>query len=153
MIDDWSMKRSIGALAWVSISQYFVVEEIVRRGWTLPYSRRTNYVSDLGARFCGPFYGREICSPGHNWMNLTFGLVGAAIILGAVLLRPAVPTLLRRPLPALYLAGGAGSVLVGLFPLDTVRPLHAIGAGMFLVSTHLAHVTRRRRAPHGAAGR
>ena len=82
------MNKAVGgALAWVSISHYFVVEELVRRGWTLPYDRRTNFISDLGALTCGTYKGREICSPDHVWMNLSFGAVGVAMPVGAVLLR------------------------------------------------------------------
>lgn len=134
------MKRAAGALAWVSISQYFVVEEVVRRGWTLPYSRRTNFISDLGAVTCGTYKGREICSPDHVWMNVSFGLVGTAIGVGAVLLHAAAPELLTRPVLALYAVGGVGSALVGLFPEDTVGPLHVLGAGMFFVGSNLGHV-------------
>lgn len=151
------MKRAAGALAWVSISQYFVVEEIVRRGWTLPYSRRTNFISDLGAVTCGRYEGREVCSPDHVWMNVSFGLVGTAIGVGAVLLHAAAPELLTRPVLVLYAAGGVGSALVGLFPEDTVGPLHVLGAGMFFVGSNLGHVvlgsrlSRRRSRAYGLA--
>lgn len=150
------MNRPVGgALVWVSVAHFFVVEELIRRSSAVPYSRRTNYVSDLGATTCGPYFDRAICSPDHVWMNLSFGLVGGAIILGAVLLAPVTPDLLRSPLPAFFVAGGVGAVLVGLFPLDTVRPMHALGAGMFLVGTNLAHallgwrLIRRRSRPYG----
>lgn len=157
MLDDGAMKRAIGALSWVSIAQYFVVEEIVRRGWTLPYSRRTNFISDLGAVSCGDYKGREVCSPDHVWMNVSFGAVGAAVGLGAVLLRVAAPDVITRPVLALYAAGGVGSVLVGLFPEDTVGALHVLGAGMFFVGSGLGHVLlgsrlrRRRSQPYGIA--
>jgi len=151
------MNRALnGALAWLSVAHFFVVEELVRRSWPVPYSRRANYLSDLGATTCGPYFGRQICSPDHVWINVSFGLVGGAIILGAVLLRPVASDLLMPPLLTLYLVGGLGSVLVGLFPLDTVRPLHALGGGLFFGGTNLAHVllgarlVRRGARPYGA---
>lgn len=146
-----------GALAWSSVAQLFVVEELTRRSWTLPYSRRSNYVSDLGATTCGPHFGRELCSPNHEWINLSFGVVGGAIVLGAVLLRPGAPDLLRQPLPVLYVASGAGAALIGAFPLDTNRPMHALGASLFLGGTNLAHVLlgarlhRHHARPYGLA--
>ena len=127
-----------GATVWITVAQFFVMEELVRRGWSIPYSRRTNYVSDLGATECGPYFDRKICSPDHVWMNLSFCLVGVAIIVGTMLLVPA-GGLLRAPMPVFYVTGGVGAVLVGLFQLDVARPVHALGAGMFLVGTHLAH--------------
>lgn len=135
------MSRTVGgALVWFSVIHFFLVEELVRRTWTVPYSWQTNYVSDLGATTCGPYFDREICSPGHAWMNLSFGLVGIAIILGAMLLAPTARDLFGRPLLPLYVVGGVGAVLVGLFPLDTIRPMHALSAGLLFASTNLAHV-------------
>lgn len=148
--------RTAGALAWVSITQYFVTEELVRRGWSLPYSRRTNFISDLGAVSCGTHGGREVCSPDHLWMNVSFGLVGVAIPLGAALVRSVAPEVMSRPMVALYSAGGVGSLLVGLFPEDTVGALHVLGAGAFFVGANLGHVLlgrrlRRRHRPYGTA--
>jgi hypothetical protein len=129
-----------GAIAWLSVAQFFVVEELIQRRSAVPYDRRTNYVSDLGATQCGRYFDRTICSPDHLWMNVSFGLVGAAIILGAVLVRPVVPALAGSPLPWLYAAAGVGAMIVGLFPLDTVRFMHAAGAGIFLVGANLGHL-------------
>jgi len=161
MPDDGAMNRAmVGGLAWASIAHYFVVEEVVRRGWSLPYSRRTNVISDLGAVTCGTYEGREICSPDHVWINVSFALVGVAAGVGAVLVRTVAPDLITRPALALYAAGGVGSVLVGLFPEDTIGPLHGLGAGMFFVGANLGHVllgwrlrrhTRPGARPYGTA--
>lgn len=138
------MRRArAGPLTWLTPAHFFVVEELVLRGWIPlagPYSRRTDFLSDLGAVRCGPYRGRQICSPDHVWMNLSFGLVGAAIGLGAVLLRRSTPELVTRPVVVLYLVGGAGSAMVGLFPEDTGGQLHVVGAGAFFVGAHLGHV-------------
>ncbi len=161
MPDDGAMNRAmVGGLAWASIAHYFVVEEVVRRGWSLPYSRQTNVISDLGAVTCGTYEGREICSPDHVWINVSFALVGVAAGVGAVLVRTVAPDLITRPALALYAAGGVGSVLVGLFPEDTIGPLHGLGAGMFFGGANLGHVllgwrlrrhTRPGARPYGTA--
>lgn len=152
------MRRALGgALAWLSVGHFFVVEELARRSLTLPYSRRTNYLSDLGATTCGPYLDRAICSPDHAWINVSLGVVGGGMVVGAILLRPIAPDLLRQPLSTLYVAGGVGSALVGVFPLDTDRSLHALGAGVFFVGTNLAHLLlgsrlyRRRQHAYGIA--
>jgi len=135
------MNRTVvGGLAWLSLAQYFVVEELVRRGWTLPYSRRANAISDLGAVTCGTYEGRAICSPGHVWMNVSFASVGVAVVVGAVLWRTTGRALITPPVLALYAAAGAGSVLVGLFPEDTGGWVHAIGAGLFFVGASIGHL-------------
>ena len=135
------MNRAVaGGLAWASIAQFFVVEELTRRGSTLPYGRTTHYISDLGAVTCGTYEGREICSPDHVWINGSFVLVGAAIAAGAVLVRAAAPDGVTPAVLASYAAAGAGSVLTGLFPLDTAYAPHVLGAGLFFVGASLGHV-------------
>ena len=134
-----------GAIAWLSVVQFFVVEELIRRRSTVPYDRRTNYVSDLGATRCGRYLNRTICSPDYVWMNLSFVLVGATIILGVVLIRPALPVLVGLPTSACYAVAGIGAMIVGLFPIDTVRLVHATGAGVFLVAINLGHLDLSRR--------
>lgn len=130
----------VGALAWLSLAHFFVVEELVRRGWTLPYSRQDNFLSDLGAVTCGTYKGRQVCSPDHAWINLSFGIVGAGIVLGAVVFHSVLPELVSRPVLALYAAGGVGSALVGVFPEDTIGWLHVLAAGTFFVGANLGHV-------------
>ncbi len=125
---------------WLSIAHYFVVEELVQRAWTLPYSRRTNVISDLGALTCGPYGDRVICSPAHGWINGSFALVGAAAGVGAVILRSAAPKLITRAVLASYAAAGAGSVLVATFPEDTISSLHVVGATGYFVGANLGHL-------------
>jgi len=133
-------RETAGGLAWASIAQFFVVEELTRRGWTPPYSRTTSFISDLGAVTCGTYDGREICSPHHVWINGSFVLVGVAIATGAVLVRSASPELVTPLVLVSYAAAGAGPVLTGLFPLDTAYGPHALGAGLFFVGASLGHV-------------
>ena len=144
----------VGGLAWLSIVQYFVVEELVRQGWSLPYSRQSNYISDLGAVGCGTYEGRTVCSPDHVWMNVSFALVGVAIMIGAVLARSGARSPLTPLVVGLYVAAGAGSVLVGLFPEDTNGALHGLGAALFFLAASLGHILlglRLRRTTAGSA--
>ena len=77
-----------GALALLSVLQYFVAEAAVIGAWAgqQPYSRRTGYISDLGAVGCGVFDGRDVCSPAHVLMNASFVVQGIGMMVGALLL-------------------------------------------------------------------
>ena len=81
-----------GALAKLSVLQYFVAESAVIGAWagSEPYSRRTGYISDLGALACGDFSGRDVCSPAHLLMNVSFVVQGLGMIVGALLLGSAL---------------------------------------------------------------
>lgn len=130
----------VGGAAWVSIAQFFVVEELVRRSWTLPYSRSADYISDLGAVTCGTYKGRQVCSPDHAAMNASFVVLGVAVVVGAALLGTAARELLTAPGLGLYAAAGVGCALVGLFPEDAGGSIHPIGAALFFVGASLGHV-------------
>lgn len=101
--------------------------------WTVPYSRRDDYISDLGVLRCpGSVDGRLVCSPWHTVMNTSFVVQGLLIATGAVLLRPlwrqTATAALPRATTALLVIAGAGVTVVGLAPEDTVGPLHVAGA-------------------------
>src|SRR6478609_10990099 len=82
----------VGALAKLSVLQYFVAESAVIGAWAAPepYSRRSGYISDLGASACGDFSGRDVCSPAHLLMNLSFVVQGLGMVVGALLLGSAL---------------------------------------------------------------
>ena len=149
----------IGALALLSVLQYFVAEAAVIGAWAgpEPYSRRTGYISDLGAVGCGVFDGRNVCSPAHLLMNASFVVQGVGMMVGALLLssallcaaaRAGVRILLRpgRRSPSrtalaarlLSFTAGAGTVLVGLVPEDAGSGWHGAGAIMYFVAGALA---------------
>jgi len=157
----------VGAWAKVSVLQFFLAEAITIAGWAgpAPYSRRFNYISDLGALHCGVYAGRDVCSPLHLVMNLSFVLQGTAMIVGALFLNAAVfrvaaklvsPAKAAHPLSIvvsrlLIAVAGTGMVVVGLVPEDLLPPLHYTGAVMFFVAGGLSllatawswrHVTR-----------
>jgi hypothetical membrane protein len=150
-----------GALALLSVLQYFVAEAAVIGAWAgqEPYSRRTGYISDLGAVTCGVFDGRDVCSPAHVLMNASFVVQGIGMMVGAVLLGTALLCTAARPsvqpalVPArgltwaaavsaraLTAAAGAGTVLVGLVPEDVGSPWHVVGAILFFAAGAVALV-------------
>ncbi len=126
-------KAVIGALGWFSTAQFFVLETVAQQAWELPYSRKVNYISDLGARTCGVYDGRDVCSPLYAVMNTSFLLTGAGMLLGSALLT--AENTWARILSAL---AGLGVITVGLVPEDLGSPLHAGGAGVYFVGGNLA---------------
>ena len=114
-----------GAWLWVWCFQFFVMEQVVRMGWRIPYSFRQNYVSDLGAAFCVP----GLCSPWHAWMNASFMLEGVLIGLGAIRLwRQLGWSAVGKAGLMLLVVCGAGLVAVGFVPEDVDIPVHTRAA-------------------------
>ena len=137
--DTASTRHYIGAWAVLSVLQYFVAETAVIGAWAgpEPYSRRTGFISDLGAVSCGIFDGRSVCSPLHWLMNASFVVQGLGMLLGALLLSSALLWVAARPAcgcrpatpgavpwcAAVAVAdpdrtAGAGTMIVGLVPED-----------------------------------
>jgi hypothetical membrane protein len=149
-----SSRTLVGAWAKVSILQFFLAEAIVIAAWEgpRPYSRSLNYISDLGALHCGVYGGRDVCSPLHLVMNLSFVLQGLGMLLGAVFLSSLVFRVAAKPvLPAagahpfwvtltrvLIAVAGVGIMIVGFVPEDLNSPLHYTGAVAFFVAGGLA---------------
>jgi hypothetical membrane protein len=154
-----STRFYIGALALLSVLQYFVAEAAVIGAWAgpQPYSRRTGYISDLGAVGCGVFDGRTVCSPAHLLMNASFVVQGIGMMVGAWLLSSALLCVAARTgvriqmrpgrrspsgtaLAARLLSftAGAGTVIVGLVPEDAGSGWHGTGAVMYFVAGALA---------------
>ncbi|MCB5273989.1 hypothetical protein BJG92_01515 [Arthrobacter sp. SO5] len=154
-----STRFYLGALAKLSVLQYFVAEAAVIGAWAgaAPYSRRTGYISDLGATGCGDFEGRDVCSPAHLLMNASFVVQGLGMIVGALLLSAALLCTAARPgvrfvpghasrapwraaLAARVFAGvaGVGTVVVGFVPEDAGSAWHGVGAVMYFAAGALA---------------
>ena len=125
-----------GALALLSVLQYFVAEAAVIGAWAgqEPYSRRTGYISDLGAVGCGVFDGRDVCSPAHVLMNASFVVQGIGMMVGALLLGYG---------PAVHCGAAGRPVHAGSGPAGCVADCRGLRAG--------PHRRRRRRdRPRGA---
>jgi hypothetical membrane protein len=119
----------VGPAFWVASAQYFLIQFIVALDWARPYSLSKNTISDLGNTACGLYNGRAVCSPLHNVMNASFILLGLTMIAGSVLIyrefkqgRPAITGF------TFMAFAGLGTLLVGLFPENTISALHVTGA-------------------------
>ena len=125
----------LGPLLYSSAIQYFLVQILVGIRFSPHYSLTRNTISDLGNSSCGIFNNRQICSPLHTLMNISFLTLGITMITGSLLLCQSF----RKSRNAmvgftLFALGGAGTALVGIFPENTVSALHGIGAALpFLI--------------------
>ncbi len=151
-----------GPLLWVLSAQYFAVQVVVAAAWKHPYDWAGNAISDLGNTGCARYSGRPVCSPLHLLMNASFVLLGLSMFAGAVLIgrRLADRASVRAGFAGLGLAG-LGTVLVGLFPENTIGALHQAGAalpfvlgnlGVLLLGVFLEHLPTGVRALTLAAG-
>jgi hypothetical membrane protein len=155
-----STREYFGAWAKLTVLQYFVAEAAVIGAWAgpEPYSRRTGFISDLGAIHCGIHEDRDVCSPLHAVMNASFVVQGMGMLVGALLLSSALLCVAARPGVRLafgpghrvpwYTAlaakvftftAGAGTIIVGLVPEDAgFVAVHLAGALMFFIGGALA---------------
>lgn len=119
----------LGPLIYMLSVQYFAAQAVVAAVWPVPYSWSVNFISDLGNTACGVFAGRYVCSPDHILMNVSFILLGVTMALGSLLIyqefRQSRATLIGFSLMAL---AGLGTILVGIFPENTVAGAHILGA-------------------------
>ncbi|HET7319974.1 MAG TPA: DUF998 domain-containing protein [Candidatus Saccharimonadales bacterium] len=120
----------VGPVVWMLGIQYFMVQAVVAAAWKAPgYSWAHNLISDLGNTACGPYSGRYVCSPDHVLMNASFIMLGVTMALGAGLIyqefRKSTGSFLGFSLMGY---AGIGTLLVGLFPENTIPPMHVLGA-------------------------
>jgi len=125
-----------GALLLLIGSIEFIIANIVTQiGYGPSYSLSGNYISDLGARYCGVFGGsgslpgHYACSPWSYVFNAGIIIMGILLILSALLIRTAFRPRKSRwiGLGALAIAG-IGAIGVGLSPEDVNITVHAISA-------------------------
>lgn len=124
-----------GGACWAAgVVQYAMAQIVAAAAWTMPYSLKNNYISDLGNTACGMFHVPHgtpyyVCSPSHNVMNASFVAFGILTILGALLLHRSWPAgRLARWALALWILSGLGKVVLGLIPENTNINLHLVGA-------------------------
>ena len=125
----------LGPWLYASAIQYFFIQILVGTRFSPHYSLTRNAISDLGNSSCGIFNNRQICSPLHTLMNLSFLTLGITMITGSMLLCQRFKKS-RNVIVGftLFAIGGAGTALVGIFPENTVSVLHGIGAALpFLI--------------------
>ena len=134
----------LGALAWLLAAQFFVAQVVVARAWTIPFSLKTRFISDLGNTACGPYPNPSsviVCSPSHAGMNASFMCVGITMAAGAILARSAFKAGWRRSFAvALFVAAGVGVLMVGMYPENENITIHSIGAGINFIGGNMALV-------------
>lgn len=119
----------VGPLFWLLSIQYFLLQGVVASAWAAPFSLARNAISDLGNTACAVYGDRYVCSPLHGLMNASFIIMGVTIALGALLISDDFrPNRLSRIGFHFMMLAGLGTVLVGLFPENTVGALHLLGA-------------------------
>lgn len=124
-----------GPYLWMLSIQYFAVQAVSAMAWKAHYSLLSNTISDLGNTACGLYGDRPVCSPLHGLMNASFILLGVTMYFGAILI---YQEFRKNPATALgfnFMAlAGVGTLLIGLFPENTVSGLHILGAALpFLI--------------------
>lgn len=130
----------LGPLIWVLSVQYFLIQWIVARAWLVtPYSWRMNTISDLGNTVCGTNGARYICSPLHVLMNVSLITLGLLMATGSGLIyNEFVRNRASLSGFCLMSIAGIGTVLVGVFPENTIPLLHIVGAGLTFVLGNLS---------------
>lgn len=120
-----------GPAIWILSVQYYIIQIVVAKAWSVPYSLTHNTISDLGNTVCGMYAGRFVCSPLHGWMNASFLLLGSTMAVGALLtyqeFRESQLSLTGFSFMAI---AGLGTVMVGIFPENTITALHVLSAAL-----------------------
>ncbi len=129
----------VGPLFWMLSVQYFIIQIVAASRWSTPFSLLHNTISDLGNTACGAYGQRLVCSPLHNWMNASFIILGISMMAGSTLIYREFPKT-RLSLAGFSFMGlaGFGTLLVGLFPENTISPLHITGAALAFILGNLA---------------
>lgn len=123
----------LGPIFWMLSIQYLITTFFVTAAWPVTYDLKNNYISDLGNTVCGTYGGLYVCSPLHILMNLSFVVFGVTMAAGAGLIyREFERTVLSRIGFILMALAGVGTIVVGLFPENTVTILHQTGASLGL---------------------
>lgn len=131
----------VGPAFWIVSVQYFITQLLVAKAWPQPHSLSQHLISDLGNTECGQYFDRFVCSPEHAWMNASFIVLGLTMISGSALIyqnfRRNTGSFIGFSMMAL---AGFGTILVGVFPENTISALHFIGALLPFLLGNLALV-------------
>lgn len=123
----------VGPIMWILCVEYFIVQLVVALDWKPAYSIAANTISDLGNTACGFYGARTVCSPLHSIMNGSFIVLGLFMMIGSALIyQEFKETDWSLAGFGLMFLAGFGTVLVGLFPENTVSALHVLGAFLAL---------------------
>lgn len=119
----------VGPALWILSLQYLITQLVVAIGWQTPYSILKNTISDLGNTVCGAYDGRQVCSPLHPLMNVSFVVLGMTMLVGAVLIYQEFRKNIGSTIGFTFMIlAGLGTILVGLSPENNASDLHFLGA-------------------------
>jgi hypothetical membrane protein len=128
----------LGAFFWLLTVEFFIVQFAAQAAWS-GYSMITNDISLLGVTSCGTFINpaangiMPVCSPLNLVFNAGMAINGLLVVLGVWFTRDLWPaTRLRTAALWLLALGGDGTMLAGVFPLDTIPAMHVLGAALAL---------------------
>lgn len=128
----------LGPLVFVLSALYFLAQVVVGWVWHPPYSFINNTISDLGNTAC---HGRgypNVCSPRWLLMDVAFVFLGVVMAIGSLFIYQEF-TFRDKHDPerkaafagfTLMAIGGVGSVIVGVFPENTIGFMHVTGAAL-----------------------
>ena len=119
----------VGPAFWVVSVQYYIIQAVAAASWQTHFSLSQNVISDLGNTACSNYSGRYVCSPLHGLMNASFIILGITMIIGSVLIYQEFKESQSSWVGFSFMGlAGLGTLLVGLFPENTIASLHFIGA-------------------------
>jgi hypothetical membrane protein len=130
--------RRLAYVLYAVCIQYYIVQVIVASKFTLGYSLKQNTISDLGNSFCGQYGSRYVCSPLCMLMNVSFIFLGLLMITGSLLIYMYDTRIMQRIACACMICAGIGTVLVGVFPENTIPDFHIVGAALPFVLGNLS---------------
>lgn len=139
----------VGSILWILSIQYFIVQVVVAAAYVGQFSLSQNTISDLGNTVCADFGDRYVCSPLHLLMNISFISLGITQLIGALLLYKAAGRKNLMGFACMMLAG-VGTVIVGLYPENTIGLMHGIGAALPFVFGNIAMLFLGTRSDHPA---
>jgi hypothetical membrane protein len=135
---------------------HFAVQVAVAAAWARGYGWGGNTISDLGNTRCARYSGRPVCSPLHLAMDVSFVVLGVTMCAGALVPGRQIGAGRAASVGFGFLAlAGAGTVVVGLFPENTIGALHQGGAALPFVLGNVGVVllgVSLRALPVGARG-
>ena len=129
----------IGPAFWIASIQYFIAMFVAAVSWPTHYSVLQNTISDLGNTSCGLYSGRYVCSPDYIWMNASFVVLGLTMFIGSALIYHEFRKTMGSTIGFSFMGlAGIGTLLVGLYPENTVGNIHVIGAALPFVLGNIA---------------
>jgi hypothetical membrane protein len=129
----------LGLVAWIQQPLYVLVEILIGLQASADYTFASSTVSDLGNTACRQARGDLLCSPWHTGMNAAFIWFGCTLAVGGVLLGARRLDGRAGVLAAvLWCVAGAGTIGVGLFPVNEDASVHGLVALPIFIALPLA---------------